>query len=170
MADVEETDDVEPTEFDDLAGTPDELDEGLAATDEPAAPDEASDLEDDEELAVDTVEVEAPEETPVEPAKKGTEGRKGRAGEEEDDDDEDDDEEDDVEADLDTILKDRIAAPPDEGEDEDEVVPAESEERGDGTGRIQPRKPGEFVCQSCFLVKHPSQLADPDNRFCADCV
>ena len=31
-------------------------------------------------------------------------------------------------------------------------------------------RPGEFVCQSCFLVKHPSQLADPDNMLCADCV
>ncbi|MGH9093644.1 MAG: DUF4193 family protein [Acidimicrobiales bacterium] len=33
-----------------------------------------------------------------------------------------------------------------------------------------PKQPGEFVCQSCFLVKHPSQLADRDHMFCRDCV
>src|ERR687891_532413 len=77
---------------------------------------------------------------------------------------------DDVEADLDTILKDRIAAQPDEGDEEDEEEQPETDERGDGTGRIQPKRPGEFVCQSCFLVKHPSQLADPDQMLCTDCV
>src|ERR687891_597684 len=93
---------------------------------------------------------------------------------EEDDDEEDEDIEevdlDDVEADLDTILKDRIAAQPDEAEEEDEEEQPEVDERGDGTGRIQPKRPGEFVCQSCFLVKHPSQLADADQMLCADCV
>ena len=33
-------------------------------------------------------------------------------------------------------------------------------DRGDGAGRIQPKKADEFVCQSCFLVKHRRQLAD----------
>src|SRR5918993_409892 len=89
-----------------------------------------------------------------------------------DDEEEEDDEldPDDVEADLDTILKDRIAAQPDEADDEDEEEQPETDDRGDGTGRIQPRKPGEFVCQSCFLVKHPSQLADPQRMLCSDCV
>jgi hypothetical protein len=26
------------------------------------------------------------------------------------------------------------------------------------------------VCSSCFLVKHPSQLADPARQLCRDCV
>jgi hypothetical protein len=26
------------------------------------------------------------------------------------------------------------------------------------------------VCQSCFLVKHPSQLADANRLLCTDCV
>jgi hypothetical protein len=26
------------------------------------------------------------------------------------------------------------------------------------------------VCQSCFLVKHPSQLADATRMYCRDCV
>ncbi|MGH8999532.1 MAG: DUF4193 family protein, partial [Acidimicrobiia bacterium] len=33
-----------------------------------------------------------------------------------------------------------------------------------------PKRPGEFVCRSCFLVKHPSQLADGERILCADCV
>ena len=47
-------------------------------------------------------------------------------------------------------------------------VPADPEDRSDG--RVRPRAPGEFVCQSCFLVKHPSQLADEKRQLCADCV
>jgi hypothetical protein len=35
---------------------------------------------------------------------------------------------------------------------------------------VLPKQPGEFVCQSCFLVKHPSQLADPKAQLCRDCV
>ena len=48
---------------------------------------------------------------------------------------------------------------------------------GRSTPRTAPRPPGgcrpgagEFVCQSCFLVKHPSQLADDKAMLCADCV
>jgi hypothetical protein len=33
-----------------------------------------------------------------------------------------------------------------------------------------PKQPGEFVCQSCFLVKHQSQLADKERQLCRDCV
>ncbi|HEX5365878.1 MAG TPA: DUF4193 family protein, partial [Acidimicrobiales bacterium] len=90
------------------------------------------------------------------------------AADEGDDDDEEDEDPDDVEADLDAILKDRIAAQP-EDEDEDEEIP-EPDDRGDGAGRIQPKKADEFVCQSCFLVKHRRQLADEDLMLCVDCV
>src|SRR5262249_33828506 len=76
---------------------------------------------------------------------------------------------DDVEAALDTILKDRIAAADEDDEDEDEEA-ADAEDRVDGSNRIVPKRPGEFVCQSCFLVKHPSQLADPKHQLCFDCV
>jgi hypothetical protein len=37
-------------------------------------------------------------------------------------------------------------------------------------GRILPKRPGEFVCQSCFLVKHPNQLANAKRKLCSDCV
>jgi len=56
-----------------------------------------------------------------------------------------------------------------EEDDEDEETP-DPEERADGSARVPAKKPGEFVCQSCFLVKHPGQLADADRMLCRDCV
>ncbi|HEY2331436.1 MAG TPA: DUF4193 family protein [Acidimicrobiales bacterium] len=86
----------------------------------------------------------------------------------EEDDDEEEADPDDVEADLDAILKDRmVAVEDDEEDDEEEVVDPEDKSEG---GKVRPRAPGEFVCQSCFLVKHPNQLADPVRQFCTDCV
>jgi len=90
---------------------------------------------------------------------------------EEDDDDDDDDDDmdpDDVEAGLDVILKDRLVVV-DEQDDEDDDVP-DTDDRTEGSTKVVPKRPGEFVCQSCFLVKHPSQLADPGRMFCRDCV
>ncbi|MDQ2725296.1 MAG: DUF4193 family protein, partial [Actinomycetota bacterium] len=43
-------------------------------------------------------------------------------------------------------------------------------ERGEAAPKVLPKQPGEFVCQSCFLVKHPSQLADRKAMLCRDCV
>ena len=91
---------------------------------------------------------------------------------EEDDDDEDDDDDldpDDVEAGLDVILKDRLVVVEDEDEEEEEETP-DPEERVEGATRALTKRPGEFTCQSCFLVKHPSQLADSDRMLCRDCV
>jgi hypothetical protein len=56
----------------------------------------------------------------------------------------------------------------DEEEDEDDE-PLDPEDKGE-SGKVRPRAPGEFVCQSCFLVKHPSQLADESRQLCRDCV
>ena len=88
-----------------------------------------------------------------------------------DDDDDDDDDEldpDDVEASLDVILKDRLVIE-DAEIDEDDEQP-ETEDRGETAGAVVPKRPDEFVCQSCFLVKHPSQLADAKRILCRDCV
>ena len=52
-------------------------------------------------------------------------------------------------------------------EDEDD---SEGDDRAEPGARIPPKRPGEFVCRSCFLVKHPSQLADPERMLCSDCV
>lgn len=84
------------------------------------------------------------------------------------DDDEDEDEDevdpDDVEADLDTILKDRIAATPDEEEDEEEQPEDKSE--GEAAGSVQAKKEGEFTCMGCFMIVHPRQFGRRDNPRC----
>ncbi len=91
------------------------------------------------------------------------------SGDDDDDDEEDDDlDPDEVEAGLDVILKDRLVVV-DEEPDEDEETP-DPEERAEGSTRVPTKRPEEFVCASCFLVKHPSQLADADRMFCRDCV
>ena len=141
---------------------PDELDED----DLELEPDDLSDddLEDDEDLEdTDEAEVEEVDDeassTPVT---------------EDDEDFEEDDEEDndDVEASLDVILKSRLVVSDDddEDEDEDEEEEPEGDERGETATRVLPKQPGEFVCQSCFLVKNQSQLADRERQLCRDCV
>ena len=86
-----------------------------------------------------------------------------------DEDEEDEEEGDDVEASLDVILKERLVQVDEEEEDEDE--PNDPEDRAAPEGaKVLPKQPKEFVCQSCFLVKHPSQMADSKRQLCRDCV
>ena len=157
---------------------PDEPDEEVLAEpedldDEVDLDDEEPDLEDDllvDDFEDDTVEAGAIDE--VDDASEITEVPVAvvvPADEEEGDDDDEEVDPDDVEADLDTILKDRLVVVADE-EEEDEDEPVDAEDRTGETTKVRPRAPGEFVCQSCFLVKHPSQLADADKQFCRDCV
>lgn len=81
---------------------------------------------------------------------------KARSTDDEDD-DEDDPHPDDVEEDLDTILRDRIASGTDEEEDEDEeVVTDDRSETGD---RVSPRRPEEVSCPECFLLVRSSQFS-----------
>ena len=73
-----------------------------------------------------------------------------------DDDADDDDDEmlspDDVEADLDMILKDRMVAAEEEGEeDEEETAPA-VDEKAEAIDGIQPKRADEQLCSSCFLL------------------
>jgi hypothetical protein len=86
----------------------------------------------------------------------------------EEDDDEEELDPDDVEADLDTILKDRIAAADDLEDEEDEEE--EEDYSGESTGRVQPKTDSEFVCKSCFLVKRVSQRVPGTDDLCSDCV
>ena len=68
-------------------------------------------------------------------------------------DDEDDDDlttPDDVEADLDTILKDRLVAADDVPEEDDEEN--EVEDRSPDGDALQPRRADEEMCSSCFLL------------------
>jgi hypothetical protein len=78
---------------------------------------------------------------------------------EEEEDDEDLVDPDDVEADLDTILKDRLVAAEDTpDEDEEEVEP---EERGEAGDRLQPKRADERLCPSCFLLVRRTAPACP---------
>jgi hypothetical protein len=138
---------------------PEDLDEELVEADD----EEAFVLGDDDDALVD-VEDETEDEDlgPRAPAVVAP------AAAEEEDDDLEMVNEDDVEADLDTILKDRLTAETDEPDEEEED--SEVDDRGEPVDRIAPKRPDEFVCQSCFLLKTPNQLADPDKMLCSDCV
>jgi hypothetical protein len=156
-------DDVDPEDVD-----PEDLDEAAIEDNQPPLEGNAYG---DDEVADDGLDDAAPiDDNVVVTEEKPAPPRTRRAPETEDDEEDEDEVDDDVEADLDTILKDRIAAQPDDADEDEEDEQPEPEERGDGPGRLQPRRPGEFACQSCFLVKHPSQLADPENMLCSDCV
>jgi hypothetical protein len=89
-----------------------------------------------------------------------------RSGEAEDEEEEEEPEDEDVEASLDVILKERLVV---EDEPEDDEA-TDQEDRTEGNERVLPKQPDEFVCRSCFLVKHPSQLADKKKMLCRDCV
>jgi hypothetical protein len=137
--------DLDPEELDEELDDPEidgELDEDLEDLDG-EVPLEADD--DDDEVAAVDGEEEAEEEA-VPAARK-----RPRSGEEEDDDEDIDP--DDVEADLDTILKDRIAS----GDDEDEEDEVE-DVTGDPGDRVAAKGADEFVCPTCFLIVHPRQF------------
>ena len=144
-------------EEDDQPGEIDEEDlEGLAEEDI---------LEDDEDLVDDDDEGADDEEADDEDEEGGASGAAAKKSAEEEDEDELEVDHD-VEATLDEILKERLVVVE---EDEEEDEPADREDQTD-TGKVAPKRPDEFVCQSCFLVKHPSQLADAKRQYCRDCV
>jgi hypothetical protein len=81
------------------------------------------------------------------------------------DEDEDDDmlAPDDVEADLDTILKDRLVAVEDETNEDEE----EPEERGEQADRLQPKRADEQLCPNCFLlVRQSAPMCPVDDDDC----
>ena len=77
---------------------------------------------------------------------------------------------DDVEEPLDVLLLERTSSGLLDEEEYDDEDEDDTDERAEPGSRIPPKRPGEFVCRSCFLVKHPSQLADNDRVLCTDCV
>lgn len=151
LTDIEEPDD------------PDAVD--LEAMEEDLGDDEPDDLDDD------LVEVVGPD-VVVDDDADVIEIPVASPGAETDDDDDDDEEDvdlDEVEAGLDVILKDRLVVE-DEVEDEEEDEVPDADDRAEGSVKVLPKRPEEFVCQSCFLVKHPTQLADDRRMLCLDCV
>lgn len=136
----------------------DELDDDIDDDLDPVAP---VGLDVSAETDADADEGDEADDAPARPKKKAD-------GEDEEDDEPDPD---DVEDDLDTILKDRIASGEDEDEEEDDEVAKRTTEKVVEPGtKVPVRQPDEFVCDSCFLVKPNSQLADAANNLCQDCV
>jgi hypothetical protein len=84
---------------------------------------------------------------------------------EEDEEDDDELDPDDVEADLDAILKDRIAAADDDDEEDEEVVP-EPRATGEVAEGVTPKKANEFMCTGCFLLVNPGQFGPPGQMTC----
>ncbi len=85
---------------------------------------------------------------------------------------EDEEDEAQVEASLDELIAKKADRPTPVDEDEDEVLLALSrdEARESLTTKVLPVQQNEFVCKSCFLVKHRSQLADRRRQLCRDCA
>jgi hypothetical protein len=78
---------------------------------------------------------------------------------------------DDVEDPLDVLLQERTAkATLEDDEEEVEEEEIETDERGEAPAKIVPRRPGEFLCTSCFLVLPRNQLADEKRMLCRDCA
>jgi hypothetical protein len=138
--DVDDPDELDDTALEDLP-----VDEELLADDALEDPvDEADVIDDEDDDAVVVV-----------------------VADEEEDEEESEDDEDEVEASLDVILKEKLVVPDEEADDEEAP---EQEDRTETSLKVLPKQPDEFVCQSCFLVKHPSQLADSERSLCRDCV
>ena len=132
------------------------------AIDPDAIEEDLVDDEDDDDLATgdDFVEVEVVEEAEV-VAPVPAPAAKKRAEDEEDDDEELDP--DDVEADLDTILKDRIAAADEDEDDEELDQPPAKADAPDG---VVPKRANEFMCPGCFLLVNRGQFGPESNLQC----
>ena len=162
---------------DDEAELEGDLDEDL---DDEDLDDDDDDLELDldDDLAADAEVIDGdalPEEAVVEPVANIATAAEPRADDEEDEDGIDLDEElhpDDVEAPLEALLQERTKAA--KLEDEEEEVEEEEVElddrSGEGPTKIMPRRPGEFLCSSCFLVLPRNQLVDEERMLCRDCA
>ncbi|HAP75227.1 MAG TPA: hypothetical protein DCR14_04015 [Acidimicrobiaceae bacterium] len=138
---VEVDDDLEPAELDEA-----ELDEDALEVDELDEDDEFGGLDD-----------EFTDDTDDDDESEGTAGPVRRSVSEDEDEDEELLAPDDVEADLDTILKDRLVAVDEDDENEDD----EPEERGESADRLQPKRADEQLCPSCFLLVRQSAPGCP---------
>ena len=69
------------------------------------------------------------------------------------------------------LLQERTAsATLEDDEEELEEEEGDGDDRADGPARIVPRRPDEFLCQSCFLLLPLRRLADPQRQYCDDCA
>jgi Domain of unknown function (DUF4193) len=77
-----------------------------------------------------------------------------------------------AEASLDELIAKKADEPaPEEESEEESMLETGREERVEALSvKVVPQQPTEFVCKSCFLVKHQSQLADKKRMYCVDCA
>ena len=148
-----------------------ELDADVLDEEELAEDDLEGDSDDDLDLLDDDLEV-----NPEVPVAVVTDATGTETAEDEDDEEGvvDLDEElhpDDVEEPLDVLLQERTAsATLEDDEEEIEEDEGDGDDRADGPTRIVPRRPDEFLCQSCFLLLPLRRLADPQRQYCDDCA
>ncbi|MCY3951776.1 MAG: hypothetical protein OXG69_04415 [bacterium] len=72
---------------------------------------------------------------------------------------------DNLEADLNTILRDRIAAG-DDVEDDEETGEVETGQPAELLGSVTPRRDDEWLCEGCFLLVSKSQLGSRTEPRC----
>ncbi len=136
-----------PDDFEVVDLEVDELDEELIGDDDETVDTDVDVVLDDVVVDVVVEDEEAPE-VPVR--------RKRPGATDEDEEEEEEADPDDVEADLDTILKDRIASGDDLDEEEEEEVPDRNDP--DTSDGVVAKKEGEFTCPGCFMIVHPRQF------------
>jgi len=128
--------------------------------DETFVPEFAEDIEeDDDPLADDDDELEEDDEekVPEHNAKRPPPAAEGDLEDEVDPDN--------LEADLNTILRDRIAAA-DDVEDDEEAGEAETGQPAELLGSVTPRRDDEWLCEGCFLLVSASQLGSRTEPRC----
>jgi hypothetical protein len=121
-----------------------EIDDEIEDDDDALDDDDDLDDEDDEE-----------EETPERAAKRTPVGESEL---------EDEVDPDNLEADLNTILRDRIAAS-DDADDED-TAEADPGQPAEALGTVTPRRDDEWLCEGCFLLVSKSQLGSRNDPRC----
>jgi hypothetical protein len=154
-------------DLEDLEGIDDDDDDIALDTDDD------DDVTDDVEVALDAVVdvIEVPGVAGVAVSSLAVKAKAADAGDgaAESETDDDDLQAEEVEASLDVILAERLR-----GELSEIDEPNEDEDDDDAPNQlatvIPVRRPEEFLCQSCFLLKPPAQLADADHQLCRDCA
>ena len=144
MSDDDNLLDLDIEEEDDEAFDP-EFDEDIEEEDDDHLADDDDDLEEDDE-----------EEAPERSAKRPPQAE----GEFDDEVDPDN-----LEADLNTILRDRIAAG-DDVEDDEEAGEVETGQPAELLGSVTPRRDDEWLCEGCFLLVSKSQLGSRTEPRC----
>jgi hypothetical protein len=75
-----------------------------------------------------------------------------------------------VESIQDLLVKQEAREEEEEAEDESVLALSRDERLEPLPEKVVPPQPTEFICKSCYLVKHRSQLKDKTRQLCRDCA